>query len=166
MSKLNLSIVPLDQIPKGQEVPLDDLLNIFRHALHMQNICLELDGIGLSAVQVGIPWNLFVINDEKEGGIFLNCYYEGIGEKSEDSIEGCLSLKDKKGDLRRFSLKRFNKIRVKGKKLLVQRGDPQFILQEIDKEYNGLFSFVFQHEIDHALGITIDKLGKELWLFK
>jgi len=165
MPKSLLSIVPVDEIPKGEEVPLEDLLDIFRHAVSMQNLCLQLDGIGLSAVQVGISWNLFVVNDEKEGGIFLNCSYEGIGEKDQDSIEGCLSLKSPNGKLRRFSVKRYNKVRVKGKKLLVQRGDPQFVLQEIDKEYVGLFSVVFQHEIDHALGILISDSGAEVHIW-
>jgi len=165
MPKLPLSIVPVDKIPKGEEVPLEDLLDIFRHAVFMQNLCLQLDGIGLSAVQVGIPWNLFVVNDEKEGGIFLNCSFEGIGEKDQDSIEGCLSLKGQNGKLRRFSVKRYKKVRVKGKKLLVQRGDPQFVLQEIDKEYDGLFSVVFQHEIDHALGILISDSGTEIHIW-
>jgi peptide deformylase len=165
MPKPPLSIVPVDKIPKGEEVPLDDLLDIFRHAVFMQNLCLQLDGIGLSAVQVGIPWNLFVVNDEKEGGIFLNCSYEGIGEKDQDSIEGCLSLKSPSGKLRRFSVKRYKTVRVRGKKLLVQRGDPQFVLQEIDKEYDGLFSVVFQHEIDHANQILISDFGTEIHIW-
>jgi peptide deformylase len=165
MPKLNLSIVPVDKIPKGEDVPLDDLLDIFRHGVYMQQLCVNLDGIGLSAVQVGVPWNFFVINDEKNGGFFLNCSYEGIGEKDQDSIEGCLSLRNKMGLLRRFSVKRYNRVRVKGKKLLVQQGDPQFVLQEIDKEYNGLFSIVFQHEIDHANQILISDSGTEVHIW-
>lgn len=165
MPKLDLSIVPVDKIPKGEEVPLDDLLNVFRHGVYMQNICLQLDGIGLSAVQLGIPWNFFIVNDQKEGGFFLNCSYEGIGEKDQDSIEGCLSLRNEKGQLRRFSVKRYKKIRVKGKKMLVQRGDPQFVLEEFDKELDGLFSVVFQHEIDHANQVLISDFGTEVHIW-
>jgi len=165
MSKLDLSIVPVDEIPKGEDVPLDDLLNIFKHGVYMQNLCADLDGIGLSAVQVGVPWNFLVINDEKEGGFFLNCSYEGIGEKNQDSIEGCLSLRDKKGVLRRFSLKRFEKVRVKGKKLFAQRREPQLVLEDFEKEFDGLFSIVFQHEIDHANQILISDLGTEIHIW-
>lgn len=165
MSKVKLSIVPVDKIPKGENVPIDDLLGIFRYGVHMQNLCVSLDGIGLSAVQVGIPWNFFVINNEKEGGFFLNCTYNGIGEKDQDSIEGCLSLRNEQGELRRFSVKRYKKIQVKGQKLVVQQGDPQFILEEFDREYDGLFSVVFQHEIDHAFGILIEDIGEEIRVF-
>lgn len=165
MSKISFSIVPVDKIPKGDIVPLDDLLDIFRYGVHMQNLCASLNGIGLSAVQVGIPWNFFVVNHEQEGGFFLNCVYDGIGEKNQDSIEGCLSLRDKEGELRRFSVKRYEKIRVRGQKLVVQKGDPQLVVEEIDREYDGLFSIVFQHEIDHAFGILIENIGEEIRIF-
>lgn len=163
--RLNLSIVPVEQIPKGEDVPLDDLLNIFKHGVYMQSLCVNLDGIGLSAVQVGIPWNFFVVNDPVEGGFYLNCFYEGIGEKEKESIEGCLSLRDKHGVLRRFCLKRFERIKLKGKKLVVQRVDPQFVLEDIDREVDGLFSVVFQHEIDHANGTLISDIGNEVHIW-
>lgn len=163
--KLNLSIVSVDKIPKGQEVPLDNLLNIFIHGIYMQSLCVALDGIGLSAVQVGVPWNFFVVNDLKEGGFYLNCSYEGLGEKDEKSIEGCLSLRDEKGVLKRFCLSRFKRIKLKGKKLIVQRGEPQFVLEDIDREVDGLFSIVFQHEIDHAFGKLISDEGTEIHIW-
>lgn len=163
--KLNLSIVPVDQIPKGQEVPLDNLLNIFKHGVHMQSLCVALDGIGLSAVQVGVPWNFFVVNDLKEGGFYLNCSYEGLGEKDEKSIEGCLSLRNSKGDLKKFCLNRFKRIKLKGKKLIVQRSEPQFFLEDIDREVDGLFSIVFQHEIDHEKQILISDIGEEIFIW-
>ena len=163
--KLNLSIVPVDQIPKGQEVPLDNLLNIFKHGVHMQSLCVALDGIGLSAVQVGVPWNFFVVNDLKEGGFYLNCSYEGLGKKDEKSIEGCLSLRNSKGDLKRFCLNRFKRIKLKGKKLIVQRSEPQFFLEDIDREVDGLFSIVFQHEIDHEKQILISDIGEDIFIW-
>lgn len=106
-----------------------------------------------------------MINDEKMGGFFLNCSYEGIGEKDQDSIEGCLSLRNKIGQLRKFSVKRYNRIHVKGKKLVAQNGDPQLFVQDLDIELNGFFSIVFQHEIDHANQILISNLGAEVHIW-
>ena len=160
MNYKNLSFVPVDKIPKGEDVPLDNLLEIFKLAVHMEAICLKHDGIGLSANQLGIPWKFFIVLKETGNEYFLNCSYEGIGEKNK-SIEGCLSLRDKDGKLRRFEVERFDKIRFKGKQLKLSH-NPQLILEDVDKEASGLFGTVYQHEIDHFSLITIDQIGKEI----
>ena len=79
-----------------------------------------------------------------------------------DSIEGCLSLKNKEGSLRFFKVKRYKKVRVTGKMLLT---DKDLKLIDLDKELDGLMGTVYQHEIDHHRGILISDIGEELHLY-
>lgn len=151
-------------MPLGDTVPTNDLMNLYIHGIYMLNLCLVNNGVGLSAVQVGIPWNFFVTKDGPNGRFFVNCSYEGIGEKDQDSIEGCLSLKDAKNQTRFFMAKRFSKIKLTGHELLLQK-DPQFILKDINLVVEGQSGLIYQHEIDHAQGITIDKIGKEVFFY-
>lgn len=158
-----LNIVPLIEIPKAETTPTDDLLALFRIFVKMEYLCEQQQGIGLSACQVGIPLNLFVVKRNTEYQYFLNCEYIGLGEKIK-SIEGCLSLRDKYGELRRFEVERFPKIKIKGKRLMVSN-TPSLSLLDIDQiEEDELYSIVFQHEIDHNRGREqmIDVIGKEI----
>ena len=161
----NLSIVSLDQIPVCSDVPLEDLLQILRWVVKMENMCEELHGIGLAAAQVGLPFNFFILK-RNSYEYYLNCSYEGMGEKRK-SIEGCLSLKGEKGELRRFEVDRYSSVRVKGKRLKIN-DSPSLILEDVDLIENGLTAIVFQHEIDHASGRDkmIDLIGKELEISK
>jgi peptide deformylase len=61
-----LKIVPVVDIPKAKDVPLESLMDIFRLCTKMEKICDVNDGIGLSAVQVGVPWNLFIVKRNRQ----------------------------------------------------------------------------------------------------
>lgn len=161
----HLSLVSLELIPKAEPVPLDNLLDIFKIAVSMENLCQKESGIGLSAVQCGIPWSFFVVNRNDQYEYYLNCEYVGLGEKVK-SIEGCLSLRNKSGELRRFEVDRFNKVNILGKELKVVDG--KLVLFDVDKTEEDLYAVVFQHEIDHNFKREkmIDKIGKELELIR
>jgi len=170
-----MHIVALNQIPKINEledVPFDQPIKLYKTCKEMEMVCETERGIGLSAVQVGIPWRLFVIKfDEttaigKPGqyGYFFNCEYSGITteDTTEDrivSLEGCLSIRSPDGRLRLFRVERFKKVKVKG--LWLQ--EPSLKFEEFDlvisSENQGV---VLQHEIDHHLGILISDIGKEV----
>lgn len=155
-----LKIVPVDQIPKGEDVPLDNLVAVFRVCTAMEKICIDKKGAGLSAVQVGIPWKLFLISCDDHHEYYLNCEYEGLAPKRK-SIEGCLSLRNSKGELRYFDLERFAKVRIRGKQLKI--GDqPSLYVEDVDREIEGFQAVVFQHEIDHQNGILISDIGREI----
>jgi peptide deformylase len=153
------SIVSVEDIPLAVETPVDDLFNLFRVITAMEQICTIQDGIGLSAVQVGIPWKLFIVKRNDEYEYYVNCEYDGIGEK-EKSIEGCLSLRDSFGNLRRFEVDRYPSILLKGKQLKVL--DSSLILEDVDRLEVDLYSVVFQHEIDHHRNVLISNIGKEI----
>jgi len=127
-------------------------------AVQMSYLCLSSKGVGLNAVQCGIPLCFFVAFDqENRFNAYLDAKYEGLGQKHK-SIEGCLSLKDENNDIKRYILERYGEIRVFGKKLYEES------LVDFDEKFNGFYSVVLQHEIDHNYGILISELGEEIKL--
>ncbi len=109
-------------------------------------------GLGLAAVQVGVPVRLFIYDEkprdekgEKHYSVMINpeiAYAEG--EVKEE--EGCLSIPEYRDMVVRSAV-----VRVKG---LSKRGEPVEIRAE------GLLARVFQHEIDHLNGVLfIDRLS-------
>ena len=153
-----MTLVKPKDIPIAKDTPEDNLVEVYKTCLLMEKLCLESNGIALSAVQIGIPWNLFVIPSQ-QSKYFLNCKYEGIGEKK-SSVEGCLSLKD--GDsLRLFRVERYVKIRLIGKELVIEENN--LATREIDTVVDGTYTVVvYQHEIDHNLGKLISDIGHEV----
>lgn len=159
-----MKIVPVEEIPLVENVqptPTDNLMELYKVCQKMENLCQAENGIGLSAVQVGIPWKFFVVRN-RDGSFerLVDCEYEAVGtEPLQDGLEGCLSLRNAEGRLRNFSVKRHPKVRVTGKKLLI---DPDLSLEDVDLELDGLYSVVYQHEIDHHRGVLISEIGKEV----
>jgi peptide deformylase len=161
VAKAVLGIVPVADIPsETKEVDLANPMLAYQLCLRMKEVCKQHNGIGLSAVQVGIPLKLFVVrNDDKSFSYFANCRYEPVGDgKKVESFEGCLSLRNKFGELRFFRLERFDTIRLVGKQL-VEEDKPVF--QDVDKTVGGQLGVVFQHEIDHQNAVLISDVGTE-----
>jgi len=107
----------------------------------------ENEGIGLAAPQVGILKKLIVVDVGEGPVIMLN---PEILEKNGEQIitEGCLSVPNKNGDV-----KRPEKLKVTYTDL---KGNSHTIKTE------GLLSVVISHEVDHLNGILfIDKVIKE-----
>lgn len=159
-----ISVVQPEDIPLAGPTPFgpgEQLLPVFRLATQMEKLCVELKGAGLSAPQVGVPWNFFVVSREGVYEYYINCSYTGEGEKLK-SIEGCLSLRDSRGNLRYFEVDRYPAVLVKGVELKVVDGG--LITEEFERNEIGFYGVVFQHEIDHALGRErmIDKIGQEM----
>lgn len=171
---LSLKLVSVADIPSATETPIDNLLDLYKQGLEMLELCRREKGKGLSAVQVGLPWNFFVVDQVSEAfadrldlerhspQFFVNCDYVPDGVDQIDSVEGCLSLKNKDGSFRRFTVPRATRIRLKGS-LLVDH--PTLQLKSIDVLL-GLNSeaVVLQHEIDHAKGRLVSE-WKEIFFY-
>ena len=167
MSKLNLlSLVPEADIPAVTDMP-DELIHVYIAAMRMEHVCLTNAGIGLSAIQVGLPWDMFIVHRPSkhsyptEFEYYVGCSYEGLGDKSK-SIEGCLSLRRPDGATRRFEVDRFQSVRVKGKRLLLSQNGSEASLEEFESVEDGYYAVVFQHEIDHGKGVLISHIGTEV----
>jgi peptide deformylase len=116
----------------------------------MFDLMYEANGIGLAANQVNLPYRLFVINltadpnEKKEELVFLNPVI--LRRKGfEQGEEGCLSLPDLRGTVRRSKEIDILAYNLQG--------------EEICWRVTGLLARAFQHELDHLDGILfIDHL--------
>ena len=100
-------------------------------------------GIGLSANQVGLPFNMFVIGGHPsiEKGLKMTCFNPMIVSASEELVrmkEGCLTFPFIFLDIER------------PRKVVVKYTDNKGDLQEA--HLDGMMSRIFQHEYDHMLG--------------
>ena len=129
---------------------LDDMLDTMYDA----------PGIGLAAIQIGIPLRMLVIDiskEEKKDPLFL--INPEIVEPSKDLSsfeEGCLSVPGIWEEIERP-----DKCKVK---FLNRKGKKQ------EKKCNGLLATVIQHEMDHLEGIVfvdhLSRLKKDLSIKK
>lgn len=110
---------------------------------HMYKTMKDKRGIGLSAVQVGIPIQLFLCQER----FFINPLIISFGNRIIYNDEGCLS--------------------VPGKKIKVGRPD-EILLEYTNRKWirkrekiKGLDAIICQHEIDHLNGKLILDYDKE-----
>ena len=119
----------------------DQVRNVARE---MFGLMYEAKGIGLAANQVGLPWQLFVLNltgdptEKDEEHVFINP--EIIKRKgSGEGEEGCLSLPKMYGDVRRAA------------EIVVEAFDIDG--QGFEMTLDDLAARCVQHEFDHLQGI-------------
>jgi peptide deformylase len=118
----------------------------------MTDSMYEADGIGLAAVQIGIPKRVIVIDlDQKEGKknprAFINPKILWASEEMASFEEGCLSVPEIWDDVERPA-------RIKAE-YLDRDGNCQVL------EADGMLATCLQHEMDHLEGILfIDHLSK------
>ena len=109
-------------------------------------------GIGLSANQLGLPFNMFVLGDHPgmEKGLKMTCFNPMIISASADQVmmkEGCLTF-----PFVFLNISRPRKVTVKYED---ENGDLK------EGHLDGMISRVFQHEYDHMLGKTfVDGVSK------
>ena len=180
-----MKIVPIEEIPKAQLVPSDAdsmLINkLWAITEEMCQFCIQDDGIGLHAVQVGIIWDLFIVNlkamipSTKEDKFYryFNCSYRpdfnGIDKEGIDlsmpvkSIEGCLSLNIPERK-RYFEVPRYRRVIVEGK-ILRKNLNNKIVADDIAFDLEGLGAIVYQHEIDHGKSILVSDIGTEIQVY-
>ena len=110
------------------------------------------DGIGLAAIQIGVPKRVLVMDlAQKDGGrepqTFINPKILWASEETTVVQEGCLSVPDIWEEVERPT------------QIRAEFLDRDGVLQTIDAE--GLLATCLQHEMDHLNGILfIDHLSK------
>ena len=165
---VEVSAIPsVDQVT---DVPLDDPAAVYNVCQDMRLVCEREHGIGLSAVQVGIPWKLFLVKGDGtcplvpkgECGYFANTEYTSTTEEQVMSLEGCLSIRSEDGQLRSFQVMRHQEILLNGLKFDITKMVFDKVEEKLNVEQEGV---VFQHEIDHHHGILISEIGKEVFVW-
>ena len=128
---------------------------------------LRYGGIGLSANQVGLPFNMFVLGDHLslENGLKMTCFNPMIVSTSKETVlmkEGCLTYP--------FLFLSITRPR----KCVVKYTDENGDLKE--GSLDGMISRIFQHEYEHMLGRNFtehaskmkldmaEKKAKKMWL--
>lgn len=166
-----MEVIPVEFIPRKEDIieaPLDNLAEVFKICQQLEQISTLENGIGLSAVQVGLPWQLFAVRNEDEHyDFYLNCRYEpSPGAQKIITHEGCLSLRTDNGSLRSFRVERWNWILLSGKRLVTEG---KLALEDLSlvEIVDPLRAVVLQHEIDHQLGPEglVSNKGEEIHIW-
>jgi peptide deformylase len=128
------------------------------------------EGIGLAAIQVGVPQRVIVIevpveheedaaeteeSPRTELYVLINPEITSTSVQKEEEIEGCLSIPGWAGEVERYQ-----SVTVEG---MDRHGDDVCIHAE------GLLARVLQHEIDHCQGtVFIDRIDdpEKIWSVK
>jgi peptide deformylase len=112
----------------------------------------EAPGIGLAAIQVGVPLRVVVMDlskreTEAEPKVFINPEITQSSDEKTVYEEGCLSIPEIHEDVERPARVKIRYLDLDGK--------PQ------EAEAEGLFATCIQHEVDHLNGVLfIDHISK------
>ena len=112
------------------------------------------DGAGLAAVQIGVPKRIMIFGFESNARypdvgpipftVLINPELRPLDEEMVSGWEGCLSVPDMRGFVKRHA-----RVRYRG-------FDQQGV--EIGREVDGFHARVFQHEFDHLNGVLYPDL--------
>jgi len=151
---------PVLRAKAGPTPPLSD--EVRRVAMRMVELMHEADGVGLAAPQVGLSWRLFVAHvpasdDPEDDGwrsltgdpvsatveptVYINPVLSAPSRDLEPYEEGCLSLPQINGEVRRPSQITITATGLDGKPFTQRAG--------------GLLARCWQHEMDHLDGVLI-----------
>jgi peptide deformylase len=112
----------------------------------------EAPGIGLAAIQIGVPKRIIVMDisrdeNKKEPRFFVNPVIKNRNKEKVKYEEGCLSVPDQFAEIERPNACEVEYLDYDGKKQLLKA--------------DGLLATCIQHEMDHLEGILfIDYLSK------
>jgi peptide deformylase len=152
MAKLPIITLP-DPVLRQASAPVERVdAEILRLADDMLQTMYEAPGIGLAAIQVGVPRRLVVLDCSAEGEaldprVLINPEILHLGPETRVYEEGCLSIPDFRVDIERPTTLRLRYLDRTGKQ------------QEHDVD--GLLATAIQHELDHLEGkLIIDFLSR------
>ena len=134
--------LPVEKVGKKERILMDDMLETM----------YEAKGIGLAAIQVGIPKRIIVMDignrdKEKEPMYFVNPIIKNKNSNHSTYEEGCLSVPDQFAEIDRPSTCEVEYLDYNGNKKILKA--------------SGLLATCIQHEMDHLEGILfIDYLSK------
>jgi len=135
-----LVLFPDDRLRQvSKEVDFSTDLQITIH--NMFAIMYQYKGIGLSAIQIGVPLRIIVADVGQGREIYINPKIERIGGTQKIMSEGCLSFP---GIFEK--VKRFTKITISYKDT---EGNSKIV------NASGLRAQMLQHEIEHLDGILL-----------
>ena len=133
---------PVDSVGKNERQLMDDMLETM----------YDSNGIGLAAIQIGVPKRIIVMDiskdeNKKEPRYFVNPVIKNIDLLKSTYEEGCLSVPNQFAEIDRPKKCDVEYLDYNGKKKILRA--------------EGLLATCIQHEMDHLEGILfIDYLSK------
>ena len=142
--------LPIENVGKKEQQLMDDMLDTMYAA----------NGIGLAAIQIGVPKNVVVIDLNKDKKkipmFFVNPKITSKSKSLTKYEEGCLSIPNLFAEIERPSECKIQYLDYFGKEKTLKA--------------NGLLATCIQHEVDHLKGILfidyLSKLKKDIILKK
>ena len=140
--RLRLRCLPVEAIDAELRLLVDDMFETM----------YEAPGIGLAAIQIGVPKRVIVMDlakkdDPKEPRVFVNPQVLWVSDEKATYEEGCLSIPEFYEEVERPSRVRVRFLDLEG--------------AEQELEASGLLATCLQHEIDHLDGVLfIDHISK------
>ncbi|MDB9956989.1 peptide deformylase [Candidatus Pelagibacter sp.] len=133
---------PVENVGDEERRLMDDMLETMYAA----------PGIGIAAIQIGVPKRIIVMDisrdeDKKEPQYFVNPVIKNKNNETSKYEEGCLSVPDQFAEIERPNKCEVEYLDYNGKKQLLKA--------------DGLLATCIQHEMDHLEGVLfIDYLSK------
>jgi peptide deformylase len=133
---------PVEQVDDALRALMDDMLETMYAA----------PGIGLAAIQIGVPKRVIVMDlaregEEKQPRYFVNPEILWASEETQPYEEGCLSVPEYYDEVERPAKVRLRYLNYRG--------------EAVEEEAEGLFAVCIQHEMDHLDGVLfIDHLSR------
>jgi len=143
MDKDNIIFYPNDILKTETKKVVKFDRNLANLINKMKKIMVLNSGVGLAANQIGFDISLFIAKPKDKFYVFINPEIISF-HKEEIKEEGCLSIPNKWGLVKRYNEVKISFCDLKGKKHTLKA--------------KGLLAHIIQHEIDHLNGILfIDK---------
>ena len=142
-------LATLKTISKPVEAVDDDLRALMDDMLETMYAA---PGIGLAAIQVGVPKRVLVMDLSRDEGpkaprYFVNPEILWASDETLPYEEGCLSVPEVFDEVERSARVRLRYLDYRG--------------EAVEEEAEGLFAVCIQHEIDHLTGVLfIDPLSR------
>ncbi|WP_374472484.1 peptide deformylase [Phenylobacterium sp.] len=133
---------PVDQVTDETRALMDDMLETMYAA----------PGIGLAAIQIGVPKRIIVMDlarpeEEKQPRYFVNPEILWASDDTAPYEEGCLSVPEYYDEVERPARVRLRYMNYQG--------------ETVEEDADGLYAVCIQHEMDHLNGVLfIDHLSR------
>jgi peptide deformylase len=152
MSIRPLVIIPDTKLRLVSEPVKEITSEIRRLADDMLDTMYDAPGVGLAAIQIGVPIRMVTMDvskseDEHQPMVLINPEIVWVSEEKRVYEEGCLSIPEYYEEVERPDRVRFRYLNLQG--------------EMIEQDADGLLATCVQHEIDHLDGVLfIDHLSK------
>lgn len=154
-----MRLIDPKEFPVPSLTPIDNLIEVYKTCLLIQNLCTRNRISGLSALQVGIPWVLSVFClKPNEWRYFLNYSYIPISQEKSPTLTRFVNVEN--NSVRYFMVQRYQKVEYKIQELIVNN-QPEIVENIGVDPIIGLF---IQNEYELSCGRLPHVEGVEYWI--